>query len=203
MTTSAYPLRNLPTLALAYLLTACSGGSAGPLDPADPPPGSGDPTWTVKVTLRYLEVEGIEACDGSTYLTNEPRDGEFQYRLEVRSGSRLYGSTESSGFDTFLGEKFSRKPGELINFTNRDVRVASLRPGDRVHIGVFATEWDGTERDDRMSREYASTYFEVTDELAPGDFRDRKLSVPESGSFTCALVLVYDLDITKQVPAVP
>lgn len=203
MKTPTHSLRNLPILALAYLLTACAGDPTGAADPVDPPPGGDEPTWTVTVTLRYLELDGIEACDGSTVLTSEPRDGEFQYRLEVRSGDRLYGSTESSGFDTFLGEKFSRKPGELINFTNRNVTVASLTPGDRVFVSVFATEWDGAERDERMSRAEAWDFVEITEGLGAGDFLDQTVRVPQDGYDTCTMVLVYDVSITKRVPAAP
>lgn len=199
MKTPAHSLRNLRILALAYVLTACSGDAAGPTEQT---PGL-EPRFDVSVTLRYLDVSGPEACDGRELFTDEPRDGEFQYRIVVESGDRVVGSTESEGYGTFFGENFSRRPGELINFANKTFTIESLRPADNVSIQFFASEWDGTEKDSRMDNRRTEYVAPSTFDWQAGTFRNNSMAIPSNGSLSCELSLVWDMSVTMRMVAAP
>jgi len=200
MQTPARALLNLPILALACLLTACTGDAAGP---ADPPPPRFEPRFSVTVTVRYLEVSNLEACDGRALFTDEPRDGEFQYRIEVKSGDKFLGFKESENYGSFFGEKFSRLPGELINFANQDFTIESLKPGDNLTLNFFATEWDGAEKDSRMDNRRNERVVPSTFDWVVGTFRDLRVALPSNRSLECELTLVWDLSVTSRMVPVP
>lgn len=197
MQTTNHTISTLRFLALACLLAACGGDPTGPEETPDP----GLVTrYDVKVTARYLRVSAPEACDGVAVLSGEGRDGEFQYRIEVSSNDGYFGSMESDDYNSFLGQAIVRMPGELINFANRDFTVESLVPGDQVTITLLASEWDVAEKDDRMDNRRASDVVYISSNTQAGTARDQAINM---GNSECGMTLVWDLSITKRVPAAP
>jgi hypothetical protein len=188
------PLHNLRILAIAGLLTACSGDAAGPANEQ----GS-EPRYDVTVTMRYLEVTSSEACDGVGLINGEARDGEFQYRIEVLRGDQLRASMESDNYGSAFGYSFSRLPGELINFANRDFKFESLEPEETVTIRFFGSEWDEFGKDSRMDHRRTDLILPQTFGWEVGTIRDIRVSVPSNGSLVCELTLVWDMSVTKRM----
>lgn len=189
MTTPRNTTLNLLAIAILCSATACSDAT-GP--DGDPTPEAQFETLTdVTLTPRFLTVRPNSACDGSGVISGEPRNGEFQYRVEgYRNGTRLK-LLQSSGYGSVTGAATSAGPGETIQFANQTWRFDNLRSGDQVELRLRATEWDATSRDDYLNDRTISNDFNIP--IDPEDVTNVELKV---GTDNCGLTLYYDLSIT-------
>lgn len=194
MTTPRNTTLNLLAIAILCSATACSDATGPDGDPPPEPPEAQFETLTdVTLTPRFLTVRPNSACDGSGVISGEPRNGEFQYRVEgYRNGTRLK-LLQSSGYGSVTGAATSAGPGETIQFANETWRFDNLRSGDQVELRLRATEWDATSKDDYLNDLNNSQYFNIP--IDPLDERDVTLSV---GATSCGLTLHYDRSITTR-----
>ncbi len=202
MPNPTHPFLKLRHLAALALLAACSGDATGPAaENEEEGEVLREPRFDLTATVRYIEVTSEEACDEVNFVTGEPRDGEFQYRVEVSSSAGGFGAHESDGFGSVLGHAFSRFPGELINFANREHQFSQLKVGDKLTVAYFGSEWDGPTRDPRMDERRTAAVFTITSSLEDGIYRDRRIPTGEGAE--CELTLVWDLTVRRTMVVGP
>lgn len=183
MTTPRNTTLNLLAIAILCSATACSDAT-GP---------EFETVTDVTLTPRYLTVSSNSACDGSGVISGEPRNGEFQYRVEGWRNGTLLESLQSRGYGSVTGAATSAGPRETIQFANETWRFNNLRSGDQVELRLRATEWDGTSRDDYLNDRTISGDFNIP--IDPQDATNASLSV---GTDNCGLTLHFDLSITTR-----
>lgn len=139
MTTPRNTTLNLLAIAILCSATACSDATGPDGDPRPEAPEAQFETVTdVTLTLRYLRVSAHSACDGVAVISREPRNGEFQYRVEgYRNGTRLE-TLQSSRYGSVTGAATSAGPGETIQFANQTWSFDALRSGDQVELRLRA-----------------------------------------------------------------
>jgi hypothetical protein len=195
----------LRSVGVAALLStgvaACSGSPTSP-SPAPapgggttPPPARTETRYDFDVTVRYIDISPVEACDGRVPLINSVNEGEFQFRIDAL-GSTKTEFLETDNYYDVLGENYKRGPGERINFTNRRWSFADLKDGDGVRVRLRGTEWDANFRDSDMNDLTDTTTWTMTSSMTSRT--DQRLSI---GSNDCGMTLVYDLTVaTRQIP---
>lgn len=181
MTTPRNTTLNLLAIAILCSATACSDATG--------PDGDAQFETVTDVTLtpRFLTVSTHSACDGSGVISGEPRNGEFQYRVEGWRNSTRVETLQSRGYGSVTGAATSAGPGETIQFANETWRFDNLRSGDQVELRLRATEWDATSKDDYLNDRNDSTLFSHPND--PPDATNVSLSV---GTDNCGLSLYYD-----------
>lgn len=176
-------------------LSAC--GTSSPAGPTPVPTPAPTPTptpvvesrWDLDLTARYVKASADSACDGrDTFGNVDP--GNFQYRIVASFGSRTE-TLESFNYGSAAGISRALSPEEIWNFTNETWTFSNLSAGQGVQLTLFATEWDGTNKDDSLNNRSNSLTITPSSLLPTGGTRtDRALGV---GNANCGLTLYYDV----------
>jgi hypothetical protein len=173
---------------LLLMLAGCGETMTGPETPDEPEPGATTTVYDLDVTARYIDIAYAGSCDIN--LAGQYVNGEFQYHYKVSGEGKTY-TSESNNYNSRFGITYSRKPEEVIDFSNKTYSWRGLSSSASITVTLFGVEWDGLVKDRRMNNRSGNNLVP----FVPGT-TTRRVDVGESG---CKMTLVYDVRWTARV----
>lgn len=182
--------RRALTLMLTGLAVACSADATGPAQQAP----TLESRWDMDVIVRYLHASTELTCDGKTII-GTPNPGEYQYRITGVYGSTSK-TTQSAGYGKVTGLSKQLAPDENWNITNETWTFENLKDGEAADLTLYATEWDGTSKDDYMNNRKETRKL-VPSKILPNGGTKTDMAVGV-GTSTCGLTLWFDVKVRER-----